>query len=251
MTKSAPAPDAGRTRRLRRLQILAAVSPPAEATRCNVELANWSGVQAGVEVSGEREFMNPLGFAASAAAVYWAATSVLAMLWPIPGSGLDDTVAQQISSAVTPYAHYGLLGTAMHLGLRGLGSRRRVLGSIGTAFFTGGSIGTLAALVLNAVAYWIGHARGTGAFEVHSGDLVPLMLFLAAGFSYVLVCVAMLRALMALHHAPGWKAMLAGGFAVLATALLFGSVLPEGEYGWHPYLRVDLADFALSFGFRG
>jgi hypothetical protein len=202
--------------------------------------------------AGEREFMNPLGFAASSAGVYWVATIVLAMLWPIPGPGLHDTLTRQISSAVTPYAHYGLLGGAMHLGLWGLGSRRRVLGSIGTAFFTGGSIGTLAALVLNAAAHWIGHARGTGAFEVHSGDLVPLVLFLAAGFSYLLVCGAMLRALMALHHAPAWKAMVAVGFAVLATALLFGSVLPEGEYGWHPYVRVDLADrFALSFGFRG
>jgi hypothetical protein len=106
-------------------------------------------------------------------------------------------------SAVTPYAHYGLLGAAMHPGLRGLGSRRRVLSSIGIAFFTGGSIGTLTALVLNAVAYWIGHARGTGAFEVHSGDLVPLLLFLAAGLSYLLVCVTMLRAGLARPHRSG------------------------------------------------
>jgi hypothetical protein len=210
------------------------------------------GRSAGQWQAGERDFMNPLGFAAAAAGVYWAATNVLAVLWPIPGSELTGTPAQQLGSAVTPYVHYGLLGTAMHLGLRGLGSGRRLLGSIGTAFFTGGSLGTVAALLLRTAVHGIGHVHGTSAFEVRSGDLLPLLLFLAAGTSYVLVCVVMLRGMMALHQVPGWKAVLAGAFALFVTALLFGSVLPEGEYGWHPYLRVDLdRGWALSFGFRG
>jgi hypothetical protein len=202
--------------------------------------------------SGERAFMNPLGFAASAAGVYWAATNVLALLWPIPGSELTGTPAQQLASAVTPYVHYGLLGTGMHLGMRALGSGRRILSSIGTAFYTGGSIGTLAALLLRALVHGSGHVHGTSAFEVRSGELLPLLLFVAAGLSYVIVCGIMLRGLMALHHVRGWKPVLAGAFALAVTALLFGSVLPEGEYGWHPYLRVDLVGgWSLSFGFRG
>jgi hypothetical protein len=201
--------------------------------------------------AGERHFMNPLAFSASAAAVYWAVTSVLAGLWPIPGSGVTNPLLQQFSSAVTPYVHYGLLGTTMHFGLRCLASQRRVLSSIGTALFTGGSIGTVAALVLSVIAHSIGHARGTGAFEVRSGDPIASVLLLAAVLSYVLVCVTMLRALMVLHLAPCWKAALAGGLAVVLTAFLLGSVLPEGDYGWHPYITVDVgAQFALSFGFR-
>jgi hypothetical protein len=202
--------------------------------------------------AGEREFMNPLAFSAGAAGVYWAAASLLGTIWPIPEPDVTDTFARQLGAAVTPYVHYCLLGVSMHLALRWLGSRRPVLGSVGAALFTGGSIGTFAALLLNAAAYWAGHARGTTALEVRAGDPLPLVLFLAAVLSYLLVCMAMLRALMAVHRAPPWKTVLAGAFAVLVTALLFGSVLPAGEYGWHPYLRVDpVGGFALSFGFRG
>jgi hypothetical protein len=36
------------------------------------------------------------------------------------------------------------------------------------------------------------------------------------------------------------------------TAFLFGSVLPDGAYGWRPYIGVDLdGGFGFSFGFRG
>jgi hypothetical protein len=123
--------------------------------------------------------------------------------------------------------------------------------SIGAALFTGGSIGTVAALVLNAIAQSIGHARGTGAFEVRSGDPIASVLLLAAVLSYVVVCMTMLRAMMALHLAPRWKVVLAGGFAVVLTALVLGSMLPEGEYGWHPYIAVDVGPrLAVSFGFR-
>jgi hypothetical protein len=201
--------------------------------------------------AGERLFMNPLAFSATAAAVYWSVTSVVAGLWPVPESGVPSPLLQQFSSAVTPYVHYGVLGTAMHIGLRCLGSPRRVFGSIGAALFTGGSIGKVAALLLNAIAQLIGHARGTGAFEVRSGDPIASVLLLAAVLSYVAVCVTMLRAMMALHLAPRWKVVLAGGFAVVLTAFVLGSMLPEGEYGWHPYIIVDVGPrFALSFGFR-
>lgn len=202
--------------------------------------------------AGERVFMNPLGFAATAAGVYWAITSVLAALWPIPGADTTSTLAAQLTSAVGPYVQYGLLGIIMHFGLRWLGSRRRVLGSVGTAFFAGGSIGTLAALVLTATARWYGHTRRTNTLEIGSGDLIPIVLFIAAVTSYVLICLAMARALMALHRTAGWKMAIAGTFGVVATALLFGSVLPDGDYGWHPYLRLDLdGGFDVAVGFRG
>jgi hypothetical protein len=200
----------------------------------------------------EREFMNPLAFAAGAASVYWAATSLVGSIWPIPEAGAPDTLARQFGSALSPYVHYGLLSISMHLALGGLGSRRPVLGSVGAALFTGGSIGTLAALVLNTAAHWVGHERGTTALHVSAGDPVPIALFFVAGLFYLLLGMAMLRALMVVHQTPAWKTAIAGAFAILVTALLFGSVLPAGEYGWHPYLRVETADgFALSFGFRG
>jgi len=202
--------------------------------------------------TGEREFMNPLGFAAVAAAGYWGVVTVLDAAWPIPGSEATEGVAAPLISAVAPYAHYGLLGLSMHLGLRWLGSRRRVLGSIGAAFFAGGSIGTLTALVVTAAARWVGHTRGTAALELRSGDPVPFILLLAAIVSYALICVVMAKALMALHHTRAWKVVIAAAFAVGLTSLLFGSVLPEGDYGWHPYVQLDLRGGpGVSFGFRG
>jgi hypothetical protein len=135
---------------------------------------------------------------------------------------------------VTPCPALWLAWRCNALWTRRLASQRRVLGSISTALFSGGSIGTVAALVLNAIALSIGHARGTGALEARSGDPVASVLLLAAVLSYVVVCVTILRALMVLHLAPRWNAALAGGSAVALTAFVFGSVLPEGDHGWHP-----------------
>jgi hypothetical protein len=202
--------------------------------------------------TGEQVFMNPLGFGATAAGAYWTGASVLAALWPIAGSQMTDTLRDQLSSAVGPYLHYGLLGIAMHCMLRWLGSRRPVLASIGIAFFVGGGIGTAAALLLTGITRWFGHVRGTSFIELNAGDIIPLALLLAALSAYILVCLTMARALMGLHRAAGWKAALAIAFAIVTTALLFGSVLPEGSYGWHPYIRIELSrGFATSFGFRG
>ncbi|MGH7460995.1 MAG: hypothetical protein ACREMA_08195, partial [Longimicrobiales bacterium] len=130
--------------------------------------------------TGEQVFMNPLAFGAMAAGAYLAVASALAALWPVPGPDAGATLSDQITSAVGPYVHYGLLGGAMHLGLRTLGSRHRILGSIGTAFFAGGSIGTLTALLLTATTRRIGHVRGTNALELGSGDAIPLVILTSA-----------------------------------------------------------------------
>jgi hypothetical protein len=196
--------------------------------------------------------MNPIGFAATAVGVYWAVISVLAILWPIPGAEESDTLARQLTSAVGPYVHYGLLGIAMHLGLRWLGSRRSAIGSIGVSFFAAGSVGTAAALLWTATARWLGHVRGTGALELGSDDPLPLTVLIVAVMLYALVCLTMVRGMMGLHRTALWKAILAAAFAMVVTALLFGSVLPEGSYGWRPYIRIDLGGgFDVSFGFQG
>jgi hypothetical protein len=51
---------------------------------------------------------------------------------------------------------------------------------------------------------------------------------------------------MALHHTAGWKVVIAATFAVVATTLLFGSVLTGGYYGRRPYIGVDLGVDLLS-----
>ncbi|MGH7467157.1 MAG: hypothetical protein ACRENP_04140 [Longimicrobiales bacterium] len=210
------------------------------------------GSSAGAWQTGERSFMNPLGFGATAAGVYWTVASVLAALWPIAGAQMDNSIADQLTSAVGPYVHYGLLGVTMHCALRGLGSRRRILGSIGIAFFAGGSVGTVTALLLTGATRWFGHRRGTSFLQLSSGDLVPLALLVAGVLFYALVCLVLARALMRLHGVVGWKAVLAAGFAMVVTALLFGNLLPEGSYGWRPYIRIGLEDgFDVSFGFHG
>jgi hypothetical protein len=200
--------------------------------------------------SGERVFMNPLGFAATAAGAYWAIVSVLSALWPIPGSESADTIGAQITSAIGPYVHYGLLGIAMHVLLRLLGSRRPALGSIGIAFFIGGSIGTSSALILSSITRWFGHVRGTSSIMLAEGDLVSLAILFAGVSFYLLVCLMLARGLMGLHRVAAWKMGIAVAFAILITALLFGSVIPDGSYGWRPYLRLWL-DGDISFGFRG
>jgi hypothetical protein len=200
----------------------------------------------------EQTFMNPLAFAASAAGVYWATVSLLTTLWPVPGTEAADTLAGQLTSAIGPYVHYGLLGIAMHFGLRTLGSKRRVLGSTGIAFFAGGSIGTATALVLTTLARWFGYERGALALEVQSGDLVPAVLLASGLISYGVLCLVMARGMMGLHRAPVWKAMAAAGFAMAVTAFLFGSVLPEGSFGWRPFFQIGIdGGFTLHFGFRG
>ncbi|MGH7576590.1 MAG: hypothetical protein ACREM1_15875 [Longimicrobiales bacterium] len=119
------------------------------------------------------------------------------------------------------------------------------------AFLAGGSIGTATALLLMTIVRWVGYGRGTGTLELQPGDWASLGLFVAAVVSYGALCLVMARAMIGLHRAPAWKAVLAATFAILITAILFGSVLPEGSYGWHPYLGVDLRDsVTLLFGFR-
>jgi hypothetical protein len=75
----------------------------------------------------------------------------------------------------------------------------------------------------------------------------------AATVFYALVCVSMARALKALHYTAGWKVLLADGLAVVITAVLFGNILPDANYGWHPYIRIqpDGSEQGVSFGFEG
>jgi hypothetical protein len=199
--------------------------------------------------AGVGDFMNPLAFGASAAGVYWGVQAVLTALWPVPGSDAGDTLGSQLASAVGPYVHYGLLGATMHVGLRALGSRRRLPGSLGVAFFVGGSIGTITALLLSSATRWIANARDTNTLELGPGDPVAFWFLLAAVLSYGLVCLTMAMALMGLSRTAVWKTVLAGGFAIVVTAFLFGSVLPEGEYGWHPYIQIQGRQ--VSVGFQG
>ena len=199
-----------------------------------------------------REYMNPLGFAAMGATIYWAVASVFAAIWPVPEAERTGLLTAQITSAVGPYLHYGLLGCAMHFALKWLGSRRRILGSVGAALFAGGSIGTLTALLLLAMARWFGNARQTSALELRWGDVASLLIFLAALASYALVCQVMARALLALHRTTSWRIIMAAVFAVVITAVLFGSVLPDGDYGWRPYISIDFENrTGIAFGFRG
>lgn len=201
--------------------------------------------------SGERTFMNPVGFGATSAAIYWGVTSVLLALWPVPGSDGSDTLTRQLASSVGPYLHYGLLGAAMHLALRLLGSRRSFLGSIGVAFLVGGSIGMLTAVLLSSTAGVVGHVRGTNSLELGNDGLVALIFLTASLLSYVAVCLVMVIGMKGLGRVALWKALTAGAFAIVVTAFLFGNVLPDGDYGWRPYIQFDMSSRAFSLGFRG
>ena len=202
--------------------------------------------------TGDATFMNPLAFGATAAGIYWALSNTLDALWPVQGSASRDTLVTELAGAVSPYLLYGLLGATMHFALRALGSRRRLLGSIGVAFFVGGSVGTLGALITSAVARRLAYVRGTTSLELSDTDILPLLLFLGATFFYAVTCVLMARALKTLHYTAGWKVVLAAVFGMVATAVLFGSVIPAGNYGWHPYIRIETdGGLGFAFGFQG
>jgi hypothetical protein len=192
--------------------------------------------------------MNPLGFVATAAGVYWAVVNGLAAVWPVAGppAGVGD----QISSTIGPQVHYGLLGVTLHVVLRVLGSRRPLAGSIGVSFYVGGSVGLLVATFMSGVTQYFAHSRGTATLFLASGDVVPLSLLAAAVVSYGVVLLALSRAMHGMQSMPIWKALTAVAAAVVITALLFGSILPEGTYGWHPYLAASLRSGSLAFGFR-
>jgi hypothetical protein len=202
--------------------------------------------------AGEAAFMNPLAFGATAAGIYWALSNTLDVVWPVQGAESAETLATELASAVSPYLLYGILGTTMHFALRALGSRRRLLASIGIAFFIGGSIGTAGALITSAAARRMAYVRGTTSLELSEADIMPLLLFLGATLFYVLTCVLMARALKALHYTAWWKVVLAAVFGMVLTAVLFGSVIPDGNYGWHPYIRIERNNgIGFSFGFQG
>lgn len=202
--------------------------------------------------AGERDFMNPLAFAAAAAAVYWAVTNLLSAAWPVAESAARDDVRDQLFSAVGPYVHYGLLGIAMHAILFALGSRHRLQASLGAAFFAGGSIGTLTALILTTAARWYAFTRSTTSLEIQSGDWLPIAVFAGSVISYVLICTALARALRTLHATAAWKVVVAAVCAMLLTAVLFGTVIPDGNYGWRPYIGINRdGGIGFSFGFRG
>jgi hypothetical protein len=202
--------------------------------------------------AGDSDFMNPLAFGATAAGIYWALSNTLNVLWPVAGNQAADTLGGEVASAISPYLLYGLLGATMHFALRLLGSRRRLLGSIGIALFVGGSIGTLGALITSSVARRMAYVRGTTSLEMSADDFMPLLLFLGATLFYALTCVLLARALKALHHTSGWKVVLAAVFGMVLTAVLFGTVIPEGNYGWHPYIGIETDNqIGFSFGFRG
>jgi hypothetical protein len=202
--------------------------------------------------AGEATFMNPLAFGATAAGIYWALSNTLDVLWPVQGGESAETLTTELASAVSPYLLYGILGTTMHFALRALGSRRRLLASIGIAFFVGGSIGTMGALITSGVARRMAFVRGTTSLELSETDIMPFLLFLGATLFYVLTCVLMARALRALHYTAWWKGIVAVVFGMLLTAVLFGSVIPAGNYGWHPYIRIERDDgIGFAFGFQG
>jgi hypothetical protein len=202
--------------------------------------------------ASESNFMNPLAFGAAAAGVYWAWSNTLNVLWPVAGNEGVDTLGSELAGAVSPYLLYAVLGTTMHFALRLLGSRRRLLGSIGIALFVGGSIGTLGALLTSSVARRMAYVRGTTTLEMSTTDILPLLLFLGATLFYALTCLLLARALKALHHTSGWKVVLAAVFGMVLTAVLFGTVIPEGNYGWHPYIGIETENqIGFSFGFRG
>lgn len=202
--------------------------------------------------AGDSSFMNPLAFGATAAGIYWALSNTLDLLWPVPRSEAAQTLGSELARAVSPYLLYGILGATMHFALRMLGSRRRILGSVGIALFVGGSIGTMGALLTSSTARRMAYVRGTTSLEMSASDIMPLVLFLGATLFYALTCLLLARALQALHHTSGWKVVLAAVFGMVLTAVLFGTVIPEGNYGWHPYIGIETdKQIGFSFGFRG
>jgi hypothetical protein len=215
----------------------------AFATRPRTSAERWA--------NGTSAYMNPLGFVAFAAAIYWAIANGAAALWPVPGDEAKDSILRQITLAIGPQVHYGLLGIAMHAVLRSLGSVKKVAGSVGVSFYAGGSVGLVLALGMVVVLSYFAHTRGTGSLQLAEGGVVVTSLFVVAMLTYAVLCLVLTRAMIGLHKVPGWKAAVGIVLAILLTALLFGSVLPEGPYGWHPYLSLSHdAGFSFSFGFR-
>jgi hypothetical protein len=215
----------------------------AFATRPRAAAERWAG--------GGSDFMNPLGFVAFAAAIFWAVANGTAALWPVPGAEAGGGIGGQIASAVGLQVHYGLLGLVLHGVLRVLGSRRRAAASLGVSFYAGGSVGMALALALVVAVHYAAHGLGWEPHQSVGDGVVPLVLFVAAVTAYALLCLVLARAMIGVHGVPGWQAAAGIAVAILLTALLFGSVLPEGPYGWHPFLSVARdGGLSIDAGFR-
>lgn len=186
---------------------------------------------------GERlEALNPAGFAATALGVYSAIAALMAWLLPIAetgGGGLRD----QITAAIGPYLHYGMLGLFAHVVLRLTGSRRRAQASLGIALYAGGAVAMPFSLLFGLVGALMARAQGTTHLVVASGAGTMTFLVLT-GASYAVVCAYLARGLQALYRVRLWTVGAAMLPAIIATALVFGTVLPRGSYGWHPEIRL-------------
>jgi hypothetical protein len=199
----------------------------------------------------DERLMNPMGFASISAGVYWGVAAIVAAVWPVPSARESNAFVDQLTGAVGPYVQYGLLGLSMHVALRALGSRRAAAGSVAIALFTGGSTGMITGLILSSTASWIAHSRGTNQVALTSGDTLAAVFLTSGWLLYALVCLALSRAMLGLHHTSAWKVTASALLAVVVTALVFGMVLTTGNYGWRPYLSVGLGAHELGFGFRG
>jgi hypothetical protein len=195
---------------------------------------------------GIRDAPNPLGFAATGVGIYWALSGALAALLPAPGEDHDGGLFSQFSSSIGPYLQYALLGAFMHAGMRVAGSRQPLVASLGVALFAGATVGTAFSPLLILIGRLVARASGSSdlALGQDRGASVILLLALAA---YFFLCVVLARAMQAIHLVPGWRAAMALLLAVLATALTFGNLIPEGTWGWHPWFEISRDN--VFFGF--
>ena len=197
--------------------------------------------------AGRTRALNPLGFVATAAALYWFLFGIIVFLWPLRhDTGWFGDPFTQISTALGPYLQYGLLGLLVHSGLRLTGSRGSLQGSLGVAFFAGG-IGALGGLLTLTGSRILAHLQGVDHYLPASADHPGSLLLglVAVGF-YLYFCFLLLRGLQALHGVTWYRILPLLAAAVLLSALLFGNVLPKGTYGNHPRILLVFEEGRLE-----
>jgi len=184
-------------------------------------------------IGGELSAQHPLGVLANALAI----SGALGVLLGVHVDGLGAQLAQW----ALPYLYYVGLGVLAHAMLRVTGPTRRLRASIAIALYTGGGPGLLGLLVMWAIGGTVMALHGAGG-GLHGIGVLIVIVMLAP---YVFVLTTLARGLGGAHGAGPVRTTLALLFALLVSAIVFGTVSNDFPV---PHVAIDVAQWPPAFG---
>lgn len=181
-------------------------------------------------VSSARRALNPLAFLATSVAIY-GVVKIIGERVSNSGAG-SRPLWQEAALAVAPYISYALTGVLAHMLLRLLGSRRKLSSTVAMALYASAGPGFGAGLLITLVVVGARIALHVPLGVPFGAAGAPRWAMLAAMsmvlFAFAAFLVPLALALMGLHRIRRLKVLTALAGAIVATALLAGTLVQAG-----------------------